>query len=259
MNLISLDGIVKNILLKRKYPHHYYLDFLVPAKDCLRELAFDLPLFTLRYQVLTLNSNHAVEIPNDYQDYAKVSVRIGQYLRPLVEDNGLDLVPNYDSNYEIQPYSTGIASQAGSQTGSYINGYGYFSPYWWMVNWNVFGESTGRQYGGVNSIDTFRVNKERNEIKINEDLGYTEVVLEYIGNGMDADSATHIDGYCQAAIEAYCLWQYKENTRTYSEGEAQVAKRDYEQQVLILRARFSDITIDRLKRIAQRNAIAVKY
>lgn len=237
---------------------HWYLDFLVPAKDCLRELTFDLPIETLRYKVLTLNDNHAITIPNDYTDWANVSVRVGQYLQPLVEDDTLDLVPNYDSNFDIQPYNTGIASQTPPFTNTYYTG--YFSPLWYMVNWNAFGENTGRLFGGVGArADTFKVNKARNEIKINENLCVNEVVLEYIGNGMDADSATHIDGYCQAAIEAYCMWQFKENNRTYSAGDARVSELEYLKQYDILKARLSDLTIDRFKRIVQKNAIAIKY
>lgn len=259
MNVISLDTIVKNILLKRRYSLHWYLDFLVPAKDCLREISFDLPVNTVRYKVLNLNSNNALDIPNDYVDYCRLSVRQGIYLVPLVEDNSLDLVPNYDSNFDIQPYATGIASSTGDPAQTiYYNG--YLSPYWWVYNWNVFGENLGRQFGGVGTLpDTFRINKARNEIKVNENLANTEYVLEYIGNGLDADSATHIDAYCQSTIEAYCMWVFKENNRTYGAGESQMARQQYITEFEILRARLSDLTIDRMKRIVQINAIGVKY
>lgn len=259
MNVISLDSIVKNILMKRAYPLHYYIQFLIPAKDCLRELNFDLPIDTLRYKVLPLNDNHAIELPGDYADWAGVYVRRDQYMTPLVEDNSLDLIPNYDSNFVIQPYSQGVATQTQSQ--NQINQYvGGLSSYWWMVNWDSFGENLGRQFGGIGVYsDTFRENRARNEIKINENLCITEAVLEYIGNGLDADSATRINAYAQAAIEAFCMWQFKENNRTYSESEAQVAKRDYEQQHDILRARLSDLTLDRFKRVVQRNAVGIKY
>lgn len=257
MNVISLDQIVKNILLKRRYSLHWYLDFLVPAKDCLRELSFDLPITTLRYKVLTLNDNHAIEMPNDIADVVGVSLRTGQYLRPLIEDDGLSLVPNYDANFDIQPYSSGVATDTNQQL-TYYNG--WLTPMWFMVNWNAFGENTGRQFGGVGTYsDTYKVDKARNEIKINENLPNTEYVLEYIGNGLDADSATHIEAYCQATIEAYCMWMFKENNRTYSPGEAQVSKNEYISQFQILRARLSDLSVDRIKRIVQRNSISIKY
>lgn len=257
MTVISLDQIVKNILLKRRYSIHYYLDFLVPAKDCLRELSFDLPMNTLRYKVLTLNSNNAVELPNDYQDWANVSYRMNQYLIPLIEDGSLDLVPNYDSNFDIQPYNQGIATDVNPGVVLYN---GYLSPYWYMYNMDVYGENLGRQFGGVGGqADTFKINKARNEIKINENLAVTEIVLEYIGNGMDGDSATHIDLYAQATIEAYCMWQFYVNNRTYGAGEARVGEQEFIKQYQILRARFSDLTIDRLKRLVQHNNVAIKY
>lgn len=259
MTTVSLDMIVKNILLKRRYSLHWYLDYLIPAKDCIRELNFDLPLNPVQYKLLALNDNHAVTIPDDYVDWVGVYARRDQYLIPLVEDDSLDLVPNYDSNFDIQPYGQGIATDTAGQNQAILYS-GYLSGYWWMCNWDNFGENLGRQFGGVGALsDTFRENRGRNEIKINENLSVTHVVVEYIGNGLDVDSASKINAYAQAAIEAFCSWQFKENNRTYSEGEAQIAKRDYEQQVGILSARLSDLTIDKLKRIAQRNSISVKY
>lgn len=259
MTTISLDKAVKNILLKRGYSLHWYLNFLVPMKDILRELSFDDGIGTIRYVCLPLNSNNAVTLPDDYVDYARVSYRANQYLIPLVEETGLDIVPNYDSSFDIHPYNTGIASQTSTATNSQLYN-GYLSPYWWMVNWNAFGENLGRQFGGVgNKADTFRVNKQRNEIKINESLAVDEIVLEYIGNGLDADSATHIDAYAQATLEAYAIWQFKKNNRTYSAGEAAAEEQNYINERRILRARMSDLTTDRLKRIVQSNAIAIKY
>lgn len=258
MTIVSLDAIVKNILLKRRYSLHFYLDFLVGAKDGLREVFFDEGISTLRYQVLTLNSLNQATLPNDYTDWAKVSARIGQHLHPLIEDNTIDTIPNYDSEFVEHPYIDGVASQT-SNTQMYYLG-GYLSPYWWMNNWNSYGENLGRQFGGVGAMsDTFKIDKARNLIKINENLAITEIVLEYIGNGLDADSATHIDAYAQMTIELFAMWQFKEHNRTYSEGEAQVAKQDYVDERLRLRARISDLTVDKLKRIVHRNAIAVKY
>lgn len=258
MTTISLDSIVKNILMKRRYPFHYYIYFLVYAKDCLRELTFD-NLEIIRYKVLTLNSNNALPMPNDYQDVTGVYVRQGQYLVPLTEDNSLDLVPNYDANFDIQPYSQGIASSTG-EANQIVYYNGLLSPYWYLNNWNAFGENLGRQFGGIGAMpDTYRVNKARNEIKINENLANLEYVLEYISNGMDADSATHIDGYAQNCIEAFAMWQFKACNRTYGINEERIAEQSYIKERQILIARLSDLTIERMKRITQINAIPIKY
>lgn len=258
MTVISLNSIVNNILLKRRYSIHWYLDFLIPAKDALREISMDENINTLRYQILPLDSNNIATLPNDYVDYAKVSARAGQYLQPLVEDNSLNTLPNFDSTFVEQPYSNGVLPES-SDTSEYIPG-GYLSPYWWMVNTNNYGENTGRQFGGIGAMaDTFKIDKRRNIIKVNEALALTEIVLEYVGNGIDADSATHIDSYAQMAIESFAMWQFKANNRTYSESEVRNAEATYINERLKLRARLSDLTIEKLKRIVQGNTRGMKY
>lgn len=260
MTVISLHQIVANILLKRRYSLHWYIDFLVYAKDGMREIAFDDKIFALRYKVLPVNQDgNTVDIPNDYQDYARVSAWVDGYMRPLVEDNNLQLITNYDSDFDIQPYSNGIATSTESENQLvYYNG--YLSPYWWMCNTNNFGENLGRQFGGVGIYaDTFRIDKRKNQIKINENLSINNIVLEYISNGMDADSATHIDAYAQMAIESFALYQFYLHNRTYSQGEAEAMYNHYTIERSILRARLSDLTIDRLKRIVQASAVRVKY
>lgn len=260
MNTISLDQITRNILMRRKYPIHYYIDFLIPCKDCLRELSYDENIQTVRYKVLILNDNHAIEIPDDYTDYISVSARVGQYLQPLSETDTLDLIPNYNTSYVIQDYNQGVATDTTSEAGNIAFYSGLLSPYWWTNNWNAFGENTGRQFGGVGAkADTFQINKARNEIKINEDLGVTEVVLAYIGNGLDADAVTQIEPYAQKTIEEYAIWQFKANNRTYSDTEAARAEQLYINERMKLRARLSDLSIDRLKRIIQSNNRGIKY
>lgn len=257
MTVISLSQIVKNLLIKRGYSVHWFLQFLVYARDGLREIAFDENINTLRYKLIPLDSNSIGELPNDFHDYARVSVRIDQYLRPLVEENALDTIPNYDSEFVEQPYTEGVASDDNTAAVWYN---GYLSPLWKGVNWNSYGENTGRQFGGVGvRSDTFKIDKTRRIIKVNEYLSVTEVVMEYIGDGTDADSSTHINPYCQASIEAFIMWQLKEHSRTYSNGEAEMERSRYVQERQILRGRLSDLTMDKLKRIVQGNSISVKY
>ena len=261
MTSTSLDKIVKSMLLKRRYPLAYYIDFLVYGASCLRELSFDLPIMPIRYAVLPVDptNGNTIDLPNDYQDWTGVFVRRDQYLIPLIEDKALNLVPNYDSTFTIQPYSQGVATDTAAQ--SQINQYvGGLSAYWWMVNWDNFGENLGRQFGGMGTyLDTFREDRAKNQIKINENLLEPNILLGYISDGQDADSATQINSYCQATFEAYILWQHYLNNRTYSQNEADDMEDKYNNEVVKLRARLSDITIDKLKRVAQGNSIAIKY
>ena len=101
MTSTSIDRIVKNMLMKRRYSLHWWIDFAVYAKDCIRELSFDLPINPVQYKVLELNDNHAITIPDDYVDWVGVYARRGQSLVPLIEDDSLNLVPNLPSPIDL--------------------------------------------------------------------------------------------------------------------------------------------------------------
>ena len=82
MTTISLDGIVNNILLKRRYSLHWYLEFLLYCKEAVEEMGYDGEIDTFRYVVLPKNSNNALELPNDYVDWIRVSAFVDGYVRP---------------------------------------------------------------------------------------------------------------------------------------------------------------------------------
>jgi len=259
MTTTSLDAIVNDILLKKRYSLHWYLEFLLYCKEAVEELGYDGDIDTFRYAVLPLNNNHAIELPSDYVDWIRVSAFIGGRIYPLVEDNSINLVPNYDQNFDIQPYSGGVAV-GGQSIGTPIYYNIGVTPYWFLTNYNMFGENLGRIYGGVIPNNTFRVNKLRNEIKINEAFNPPNnlILLEYCGNGLTADNATQIDVRAVATIKAYAIWKHKQNNRTYNLGEIAASEQEYIMERKKLRARKSDITIDKLRTIIRNNSVAVK-
>jgi hypothetical protein len=76
--------------------------------------------------------------------------------------------------------------------------------------------------------------------------------MQYIGSGMNADAATQITPYAFETIDAYIMWQMKENSRTYGDGEAERARQLYIAERQILRARLSPLTTEVMKRAMQR-------
>lgn len=253
MTVTTLDKIIRNYLLRKGYTLHWYLQSLVYAKDCLRELSFD-DLHLINTKLLTVNTDsNTVVLPEDYVDFCVVGVQVGQNVRPLVLNSKINRLRNYDSDFNSQDFQP-----APNSTNPIYYNYLY-SYYWNTTTFNEYGEFTGRLYGyqGVYT-DTFNIIPERNEIQLNQNLIVGEIVLEYISNGLDATSISKITPYAQATIEAYIDWQYKSNHRHYTNQDSQLSEFEYLKQRQLLRARLSTLTIEEIKRIRYRTSTAVQ-
>lgn len=246
MKWASLDKIVKGVLLQKGYSMHYYMQCLVYARDCYRELTFDV-LRSVNSVLLNTNDSAYATLPTDYVDWTKVGVRVGQLIKPLVYSESINRLPNYDDSGSIVPYN--------GLTDNNKTYYGYLDGLYWGVtsHFNSNGEFTGRFYGmgaGVQT-DVFKIIPERCVIQLHETMANTTIVLEYISDGSCCSSATGVDPYAQACIDAYIKWQLKENRRDYSEGEKARAQNEYTRQRKILRARKNNMGVEEVKRLMQ--------
>jgi hypothetical protein len=255
MVTVSLDSIVLNTLMKKGYSLHYYVAFLVYAKECLRELTYD-DLQCFNEKLIPINSNNAFQIPNDYVDYVTVGIPLGQGIRPLVEDKKMTSLSNYDSNLNVIPYTSDTASQDDVALILPYNGLSLGN--WYTTHMNDYGENIGRFFGSRGGyVDTFKVIPSKNEIQLNEALtGFDYAYVKYLSNGADSGSSTTIDPYAEQTISNYIMWQHKEQNRTYGISERQLAKQEYTNQRQIFRARKSGVTLEVLKRIINRNSYA---
>jgi len=252
--MISLDTIVKGVLLKKGYPIHWYLSFLVFARNCLRELMFD-DLHVIESVLVTVNSYGAIPFPQGFADLVKIGMPVGQYIRPLVQDDRITNLPNINSKGEIVPYyqqnnnpdprQNALLGIENLNTWETYGGWNYEFP-----TYDNFGENLGRLYG-FRSIgnDTYKVIWERCIIQLNESFISKQISLDFIGDGSCCDSATKIHPYAIATIEAYIEWQCKDTNRNYANAEAE--KQWYLHERKILRGRKSDVTIPGIKRSIQ--------
>lgn len=234
--------------MRRNYPLVYYIDFLVSAKDALRELSLD-ALAVINSQLIPLDDQNEAALPNDFVDYVRVGVKVGQYIKPLLERDSINRLQNFDSSWTPAMYNDTVDNS--TTTIPAINVVGGDT-----VHWDSSGEFTGRFYGfsGAGSEwDTFKVIAERDVIKINEAIDLDHIVLEYISDGSSADAATKIEAYAVATIEAYVIYQMKEQNRNYNLQERQLAKQEYQLQYAKLIARKSKLTIESLRRILNRH------
>lgn len=255
MTWYSLNQIVRNVLLRREYPNQYYLQFLISGKDCLREMCFDaMPIINTELLDVTVEDGYNIVcLPCGYVDWTKVGIRVGQFVKPLLQRDSINRLHNYDDSGGVIAYGdqTDINNTAAN------NALATSSVFLWdTVTWDSYGEYIGRQFGfsGAGSeSDTFKVIPERNQIQLNENLTVDKIVLEYISDGQSCDSASKIEAYAVATMEAYILWQMKEQNRNYTLGERKIAQDEYIAQYQKYLARKNPLTIEYLRRIFNRN------
>lgn len=242
MKFVTLDGIVRGYLLKKRYPMHYYIECLVQSAECLSELHFD-SLRNIRIQELVIGEYGAATLPCDYMDYTKVGIPNGQFVKPLTQSEGLTRLNNYDDNGDKILFPD---QQVNSN-------YGFGNFVWY----NDKMETTGRFYGGLsNDTNVFKILKERNEIEVHNGLNSNTIVLEYISDGSEVDNATQINPYVKMTIEAYIEWKYIQNSRSHGIGEEQWAMKKFEHERKIARGRLNDITMSDIKNAIRRNTHA---
>lgn len=252
MTLYTLDSICRSAILKKRYSLHWYVDCLLAAVHCLRELSFD-DLRTVNTKLIPVDKVLSVaELPADFVDEVQVGVRIGQLVKPLVPQDSINNLQNFNASMQPIPYNE--TNPDGSNPFPLYYG-GLLGTWWNTSHYNNYGEPTGRFYGfGTGAqYDTYKIIKQRNQIQINETLSVDSIVLQYISSGIDADAATQVDPYAVATIEAYIMWQLKEHRSDIGEGEKERAKAAYINQREILRARKNPLTLDVLKRIISKN------
>lgn len=231
MNWTTLHAIVTGLLLQRGYPVHFYIDFLVYGMRAFEELHFDV-LKNVNVQKITLDDYNEGNLPADYMDIVKAGVPDGQYIRQM---SGIALNPteNTDaSNNRIPwPGSSGYSSALNT------------------IVFNEHGEFTGRLYGlrGI-SDESYQVNISRGKIQVNQQYRGGHIYLFYITDGSSPSNATMVHPYAKSAIEAYIVWQYKANRRTYSPGEAEAEERRFVRSRKRLVSRLSGLTMTDIRR-----------
>jgi hypothetical protein len=238
----TLDSIVNSVLLRRKYPIHWYIDFLKYGADALRELHFDV-LLVICSAKLPVTSYKAVILPCDFVDWLRIGVAAGQYVHPFTSESNMNRLNNYDAaGNKIQYEDVWPDGSAISRFELNV----FDANIWGEHPGGVFNHNPGR--AGAN----FSVLRERNEIQLDPDFPYTEIILDYINDGQGCDAATKIHPYAQSCIEAYIIWQMMLNNRGYNPSEAGVAGDQFDKQLGVLRARLSDLTPEDITHAARK-------
>ncbi len=245
MKLYTLDNIVRSALMDRGYPMHWYLQFLQYGIDALRGLNFDV-LQNMKSIRLNVNSYKAATLPCDYVDYVRVGNELGQYIYPWVEKrDSFNRLNKFNSDGDKVAYGDIEA----------VNGLlpSDWEGFWYTNYVNDKGEHLGRIFNNFPSFrESFVILRERNEIQLDDSFEGTQIVMDYISDGLTSDASTAIHPYAIDCIKAYIYWKMKEHSRAYNLSERQLAKDEYYNQLRLLRGRMNGIdTTDIIKSLAR--------
>jgi hypothetical protein len=225
---------------------------LLHAVDCLADLHID-DLHVVQTRILPVNDYNACDLPETFTQEVGVFIKSGDKLQPLTQDDSINPLNNYDSDFAItrwdNPTTTDSTDQSVVQISGLLNTWWYgFSPY------DSLGEPTGRFFGIGNPTNkTYKIIKERNQIQLSESMSTPEIVLQWIDDGRNSDAVTSVEPFALPVINQYIKYGLKNCNRTYSRSEVEYEYQKYIQQRKILRSRKSDLTITALRQIIYRN------
>lgn len=243
MQFVSLKSIVHSVLLQKGYTMHWYVEFLLYARDAARESYFDDNHNIINTAVLTLNEFAYAKLPKDYMDWVLVGIKNGQYIQPLVESNKLNRIGNVDDEGNETTYKS-------------PNIYNTYYPAIEVCQsfFNDYGEHQGRMFAGTHYLnDLYKIIPERGIIQCSQNLADTKIVLQYISNGCCIHGSIGIHPYAQEMIKCYILWKYEENKRNKNLGVVKTLRNEWALQRHLLRARLNPLLPNDIKRIIQEN------
>lgn len=177
---------------------------------------------------LPMLANKAINLPVDYVRYVKIGVCVNGRVVTLGLDENLCLNEGYSECGD--PIEIAMSNIDNPEYSYFSYGYPFFSHY----HNNQFVDGYFGLGGGFNSRGYYRENPEKGQIQFSSEIISSEIVLEYISDGISADGSSIIPVAATEYLIAFVLWKISENDRKATEAEilrkrneTQVAWRNY--------------------------------
>lgn len=199
MGYITAKSIVDELLLAEDAPDSWYSKYLIHCLNAIRELSYDI-LATPKTVILPILPNGTIEYPVGYVNWTKVG-KLGT--DGLVHNLGVnnkictDLPVDACGN-ETRPHIAGDERHPERGLNGGLWGYTYFNYYQDGVIGNLFGIG-----GGYNIYGHFKNDKTNNRFVFASDAHETQIVIEYITNGVSDKGKTMVDELAKMAVIAF--------------------------------------------------------
>jgi hypothetical protein len=165
---------------------------------------------------LKTNEINCINFPDDYEYYTKIGVAMGGQIWTLTRNDNMVLTRRKD---ECGNDYRDVAS------GACGCDYGYpFVPFWW--NNTYYGGLYGYG-GGINSEGYYRIDYDLRRIQFDDRVPQTEILLEYVSNGIEPNGQSVVPGYAINCMIAYVHWQNIMHNRKISLAEKEMKKKEY--------------------------------
>lgn len=224
----TIDSIVRSYLADQGYNTlHKYIQYLHWGLKALRIWNMD-SAEEVKTVKLSMDARKAIKLPDDYINWIKVGIKVGDRIDAFVNDNSIALhhekkpmekpKPNEPyCKYRFMNYRDGNGKFLG-----YVDGYGY----------------------GHNGVGYFRVNEALREIQFSAEVNRCSVLLEYVSDGFNPHSETLVNMKVSQLITEYIRYSEARYKLGDSASETRARKEEYIEEQLATSGRFNSLSLE---------------
>ena len=236
---VTLDYIVKNVMVDNwENTEHNYMRYLQWAFRGLKQINFDV-LRDVRTVVLTMNDNRTVDLPLDFVNYTKIGVCVNGFIKVLGTRRDMCLTRSLDNCGNVVRNDVKLNCSVLDD----------FGPYTYLFYNYRNGENVGQLFGvggGRNHRGYYRVDTKNRQISFTTDGEKTDVVIEYISDGVSPTGKSKIHVFAEECLIKWIHWQRIDNKKGENQAEKERKRREYYNEFRKLRARMKSFTLDEL-------------
>jgi hypothetical protein len=235
--LVTIRYVVMSMLNRlQDYSMKSYLRYLQIAIEGFSE---ELSLYHVNagMEVVYLRMSVAktCQLPSDYVKWNKIGYPIGGKLKVITHNESILLPRVFDDTGDA------IGNYYGAAIGaSDLSNAVFFSDHYHN------GAFIGGLYGLPGGIDVagFRIDREYNQIVFSGSTPRSEIVMEYVSNGLKSDGSSLIPREVVPALRTYVLWQKDEPDPRIACNAKERLKTEHEEAVAALRSFQLSFTAD---------------
>lgn len=254
---MKLEQVVREFLIETGRSEHRFTQALQFGISCLRELQFDVTGSPVIVN-LPVNDNDTVDLPNDYLNYIRIGYvdQSGRF-KELGRNKSIALNRNIND-----------CGKRGQRTGTNYTDdrYDYIDVYYpseYYASHFVNGENIGRFYGaggGNNVRGSFRIDKNYNQIQLENYQGGDTLTLEYLADPNKSEGEFDIHPFAVETVKAWIDWKINFNNPNIPLGYSEQKRLLYSRNKKMLMSRMSSMSVqDMLQSFRKGNKASPKF